>query len=192
MKHLLIINGNPDPSPERLSSALAKAYREAAEGRGCLVRQINVGAWPVPPLTQAAEFLSEPTDKHVIEAQGAFLAANHIVFIFPLWLGGPPSALKAFMERVGCGGFLLEQGGRGFPRGRLSGRSARVIVTMGMPPAIYRLFYRAHGVKAFNRSILGLAGIGPVATTYFGGAEITAPGSDRTIKAVRKLGEKLA
>lgn len=192
MKHVLIINGNPDPSPERLSSALAKAYREGAESQGCLVRQINVGAWAVPPLTHAGEFLAEPTDKHVIEAQGAFLAADHIVFIFPLWLGAPPSALKAFMEHVACGSFLLETRPRGFPKGRLKGRSARVIVTMGMPALAYRLFYRAHGVKAFNHSILGMAGIGPIATTYFGGGDIAPPRCDKTIETVHRLGEKAA
>ena len=42
------------------------------------------------------------------------------------------------------------------------------MVTMGMPALAYRLLYGAHGVKAFNRSILGIAGVRPIATSYFG------------------------
>ena len=59
--------------------------------------------------------------------------------------------------------------GKHLPEGALIGRSARVVVSMGMPSLLYRLFYRAHGVKAFNRSILAIAGFHPVRTTHFGG-----------------------
>ena len=47
-------------------------------------------------------------------------------------------------------------------------RPGRVHGAMGMPALAYRLVYRAHGVRAFNRSILGIAGIRPIATSYFG------------------------
>jgi len=87
MKHILLINGNPDPSPERLTSALAKAYREGAENDGCIVRQINVGGTEFPWLHNAHDFTTEAKDKAIIEAQGAFLTADHVVFIYPLWLG---------------------------------------------------------------------------------------------------------
>jgi hypothetical protein len=39
---------------------------------------------------------------------------------------------------------------------------------MGMPALAYRLVWRAHGVRSFNSSILGMAGIRPIATSYFG------------------------
>ncbi|MNC90158.1 Flavodoxin-like fold protein [compost metagenome] len=72
------------------------------------------------------------------------------------------------MEQVSRAGFALQAGPGGLPKGQLKGKSARIIVTMGMPALAYRLIYRAHGVKSFNRSILGLAGIKPIATSYFG------------------------
>jgi putative NADPH-quinone reductase len=192
MKHILLINGNPDPSPERLTSALAKAYREGAEDDGCIVRQINIGGIEFPWLHDAHDFTTEPTDKAIIEAQGAILAADHVVLIYPLWLGSAPALLKAYMERIACGEFLLDKSGGGFPRGRLKGRSARVIVTMGMPALLYRIMFGAHGVKAFNRSILGIAGIKPIATTLFGGAQIQPPRSARTIEIVRDMGQRKA
>jgi len=192
MKHILLINGNPDPSPERLTGALAKAYREGAEEGGCTVRQINVGDTAFSWLQNAQDFAAEAKDKTITEAQGAFLVADHLVFIYPLWLGSAPALLKAYMERVACGDFLLDKSGRGFPRGRLKGRSARVIVTMGMPALLYRLMFGAYGVKAFNRSILGMAGIRPISTTLFGGAQIQHPRSARTIDAVREMGRRKA
>ena len=91
------------------------------------------------------------------------------------------------MEQLARQDFVLGAGS-GLPKGNLKGRSARVIVTMGMPAPFYRFYYRAHGVKAFNRSILGIGGIGPIATTYLGG--IGAPRSNcaRALHAMRQLG----
>jgi len=191
VKHVLVINGNPDPSPERLSHALARAYHEGAEEAGCLVRHINVGGAQFPLLRNAQEFETEATEKAITEAHGAFLAADHIVIIYPLWLGSAPALLKGYMEQVARGQFLLGKSERGFPKGRLKGRTARVIVTMGMPVLLYRLLYGAHGVKAFNRSILGLAGIKPVTTSLFGAAQIQAPGCSRVIEEVRRLGRRV-
>ena len=102
-----------------------------------------------------------------------------------LWLGGIPALLKAFLEQLACGEFLLRARERGFPQGRLKGRSARVIVTMGMPPLLYRLIYGAHGVKAFNRSILAIAGVKPVVTSLF-----SAANPAKALMKVAALGRK--
>jgi len=191
-KNILIIDGHPDPSPERLSSALAKAYRDGAEAAGHSVRQIDVGAIRFSPLRNAAEFASQPTDKAIIDAQGEFLKADHIVFIFPLWLGGPPALLKAFLEQVARGQFLLQERKRGFPVGGLKGRTASIIVTMGMPPLLYRTIFGARGIKAFSQGILRMAGLSPVRTHYFGGAAITQPRSNQLIQKIHALGRRQA
>ena len=192
MKHILIVDGNPDPSPDRLSSALARAYQEGAEGPDCRVRRIDVGGIHFPILRSAAEFASSPEDEAIVEARAAFMLAEHIVFIYPLWLGGPPALLKAFMEQVARDQFLLGENKRGFPLKKMKWRSASVIVTMGMPPLIYRTVFGAHGVKSFNSGILRLAGFSPVRTTYFGGSDIVSPNTGRIIERVRAMGRKIA
>lgn len=192
MRHILILNGNPDPKAERLSHALCRAYHEGAEESGAMVRHINVGGVEFPMLHDAAEFGTEPSEPAVVAAQGAFLTADHIVFVYPLWLGGPPALLKAYMEQLARNSFLIGKTEHGFPPARLKGRTARVIVTMGMPPLIYRVMYGAHGVRAFNRNILNLAGIKPVRTTMFGGPQINARGAARTIEKVRDIGRRMA
>lgn len=192
MKHILIIDGNPDSSPDRLSSALANAYQESAEQSDCIVRRINVGGIQFPILRSAGDFASSPKEDAIVEARGAFLLADHAVFIYPLWLGGPPALLKAFMEQVARDQFLLRERKGRFPQGGLKGRSARIIVTMGMPPLIYRTIFRAHGVKSFNTGILRLAGFSPIRTSYFGGSSIVMPNSKRIVEMVREMGRRAA
>lgn len=167
-KHVLIINGNPDPAPERLTGAIVGAYAAAAAGAGHSVARLDIGSLEFPILRRSADFLTEPEDAAILAARDEIRRADHLVFVYPLWLGGPPALLKAFMEQISRAGFALQTSEGGFPRGRLKGKSARIIVTMGMPALVYRLIYRAHGVRAFNASILGIAGIKPIATSYFG------------------------
>lgn len=190
-KRVLIINGHPDPAPERLIGALANAYRQGAEDAGCTVRRMEIGALDIPLLRHASDFMA-PAQGRVLEAQLAFRNADHVVFLYPLWLGGPPALLKGFMEQLGCDQFLLQANGNRFPRAGLKGRSASVIVTMGMPPLIYRTLFGAHGVKAFNRSILRMAGFTPIHTHLFGGGAITAPKCKTLVEKIRKLGRRLA
>jgi putative NADPH-quinone reductase len=57
--------------------------------------------------------------------------ADHIVMVFPLWLGSSPALVPAFLEQVACGGFFAETSGRGI-RQKLKNKSARLIVTMGI------------------------------------------------------------
>ena len=53
----------------------------------------------------------------------------------------------------------------------LKGKSARLIMTMGMPGWFYRLWFGAHALKLFRRSILGFTGVKPVRTTIHGMVE---------------------
>lgn len=189
-KRILVINGHPDPAPERLSAGLASAYSEGARAKGHDVRRLDVGAMEFPLLRRVQDFTTEPDAAAIRDAREKLGWAEHVVFVFPLWLGGPPALLKAFMEQVGRHDFLLGQGRHGFPAGKLKGRTARLIVTMGMPSILYRLAYGGFGVRAFAKGILGLAGIRPVRLTYFG---MPSPARCRDwVACARKMGERHA
>lgn len=54
----------------------------------------------------------------------------------------------------------------------LAGRSARVVVTMGMPAMVYRFRFRAHSVRSLERNILGYVGFSPVDETLVGQAAV--------------------
>ena len=53
----------------------------------------------------------------------------------------------------------------------LKGKSARVILTMGMPGWFYRWFYGAHALKLLKRNILHFTGVTPVRSTIYGMVE---------------------
>lgn len=189
-RRILLIDGHPDPNPAHLCNALAGAYAEGADIAGHEIRRLDVASLSFPILRDPQEFTQSPSYPDILTAQGNFLWADHLVFIFPLWLGGPPALLKAFMEILGCGEFLLGNSKGLFPEGRLAGRTARIVVTMGMPSFIYRLFFRAHGTMAFERGILRIAGIRSVRTTYIGGVGVSVDRCHRWLSTLNRMGHK--
>ena len=94
--------------------------------------------------------------------------ANHWVFFFPLRHGTMPALLKGFLEHIFRPGFAMEYTPGGLPKRLLAGRSARIVVTMGMPALMYRWYFGAYGVRGFERSMLGFAGIKPVRESFCG------------------------
>jgi len=70
--------------------------------------------------------------------------AGHIVFLFSLWLGTMPALLKAWLEQTVRPGITLKYLPDGGTENLLSGKSARVVVTMGMPAPIYRFWFFNH------------------------------------------------
>lgn len=174
-RKILLINGHPDPRPERFAAALAAAYRRGAEQAGHTVRQIDVGTLDLPLVASQSDFMAPPSPA-VAEIQAALRDADHLVLIYPLWLGGPPARLKAFLEQVFRYGVALSAPGdaKGV-KGLMTGRSARVIVTMGMPGFIFRSIFFSHGLKCVSRGILWISGFSPIREMALGPVESPHP-----------------
>lgn len=189
-KRILIIDGHPDPRAERLCTALCNAYSEAANKAGHDIRRLDVGRLEFPLIRSLAEFEESSPPPDIVAAQQAILWADHLVIVLPLWLGGPPAVLKAFLEQTFRYGFAVPRPGEKGVKGLLGGRSARLIVTMGMPALVYRLVFGAFGIRNIERSILGLSGIHPVRTSLFGGVGSHRAGQyENWLHEVRRLGE---
>jgi len=167
-RRILILQGHPDPGKERLCHALADAYATGARDAGHEVREITIGDLDVPILRTAADFEAGAPPETVQRAQQDIARANHLVLIYPLWLGTMPGLLKVFIEQVFRPGFAFERTEDSWPRKGLTNRSARIMVTMGMPAFVYRLFYLSHSLKSLERNILKFVGISPVRTTVIG------------------------
>lgn len=123
----------------------------------------------------------------LVEAQAAVAWADHIVLIFPLWLGTMPALVKAFLEQIFRPGFALEISGRGWAK-KLKGKSARIVVTMGMPAFFYRIFFFSHGVRGLARSVLKFCGIRPVRETFIGLVESSEKRRRSALAKLRALG----
>ncbi|OYW83707.1 MAG: hypothetical protein B7Z20_12200 [Sphingobium sp. 32-64-5] len=115
--------------------------------------------------------------------------ADHLLILYPLWLGDMPALLKAFLEQVMRPGFAIDEGSAGAEAKLLSGRSARIIVTMGMPAPFYRFFYRAHSLKSLDRNILRAVGFDSARYSIIGSVEASAPAREAWLRSVALLGD---
>ena len=168
-KHILLIQGHPDASEVHLCHALEDAYAKGAAAAGHEIRRINVATIDFPFLRSQHEWEKGLLPHSLGEAQEDIKWAEHMLFFFPLWLGDMPALLKGFLEQVARPGFAFSREGiNPLTRKALGGRSARVVVTMGMPALVYRWYFRAHSIKSLERNILGFVGISPINETLIG------------------------
>lgn len=171
-KKIVILQGHPDPQGEHLCHALAAAYEAGARQAGYDVNTVNIATLEFPLLRDQKSWMNDDAPASLQEAQRRIAAADHLVVIFPLWLGDMPAVLKGFFEQVFRPGFAFSREGVGMGGPKpLGGKSARIIVTMGMPGFFYRAFFWSHSVKNLKRNILQFIGIRPVRTTLVGMVE---------------------
>ncbi|TDP62466.1 NAD(P)H-dependent oxidoreductase [Roseateles toxinivorans] len=191
-KRILILQGHPDALAPHLCHALAQAYRDGAEQEGHSVRMVDVAALDFPLLRTQAEWEHGELPASLLQAQQDIAWCEHMVFFFPLWLGDMPALLKGFLEQVARPGFAFKkEGGNPFGEKGLTGRSARVVVTMGMPALLYRFFFRAHSVRSLERNILGFVGIAPIHETLIGlVGNLDEVGALKHLAKLRKLGSQ--
>ena len=191
-RRVLIIDAHPDRNPRHLDHALARAYETGARDRGHDVRRLMLNEMEIPFLSSRHDWEQEPLPAALIPAQEAIAWAHHVVIIFPLWLGDMPALLKAFLEQVLRPGFAFEYRDGKASMKALKGRSARIVVTMGMPALIYRLFFGAHAVRLLKRNILHFVGFCPVKTSIIGGVETARSRNADHLRRMVKLGARAA
>ncbi|MEP0520537.1 MAG: NAD(P)H-dependent oxidoreductase [Hyphomicrobiales bacterium] len=167
MSKLLVVQGHPDAENAHYCHAIAEAYISGAVAGGHDIRQINIGELNVPFLRSQAESDSPDPAQFVTNGQNEIEWAEHIVFVYPLWLGTMPALLKAWLEQVLRSNFAFKVEGKGW-KSHLWGRSAHIVITMGMPSIAFRWFFLAHSLKSFERNILKFCGIKPVRHTLIG------------------------
>jgi putative NADPH-quinone reductase len=188
-RRIVIIQGHPDPDRSHYGHALESAYGEAARAAGHEVRDLTVAKLQLPYISTPEQWQDESDIPEIRAAKHDIAWADHLVIIYPLWLGDMPALLKSFLEHVSCAGFVIrEVDGKWVPG--LKGKSARVIVTMGMPAVAYRWFYFAHSLKSLERNILGFAGVSPVRDSLIGsvGGEENRAHRDLWLSRVAALG----
>jgi putative NADPH-quinone reductase len=171
-KRILLVQGHPESGPTHFNHALADAYAQGAHDGGHAVELVSVASLDFPLLRSKADWDHGAVPPTLEPVQRAIARAEHVVLFFPLWLGGMPALLKGFLEQVARPGFALAKpDANGRQVKLLGGRSARVVVTMGMPALVYRWYFRAHSVKALERNILGFVGFAPIHETLIGSVE---------------------
>ncbi len=188
-KRILLIQGHPDPAARHYGHALAAAYAEGARQAGHEVREVVVAALEFPLLQTKDDWDHNPPPPALRDAQEAIVWANHMVIFYPLWLGSMPALLKAFFEQV----FRPKLPGpddrpAGIYAKPLKGRTAHIVITMGMPALIYRWFFGAHSLKSFERNILRFVGIKPIRESLIGTVEGKPAAREKWLARMREFG----
>jgi putative NADPH-quinone reductase len=148
------------------------------------------GTTDFPLLRRKEDWESGALPEALRQAQQAIGWAEHLVILYPLWLGTMLALLKAFLEKVFRPGFALPQPDTDKRWQKLpTGKTARIGITMGMPALFYCWYFCAHSRKSLERNILGCCGIGPITESLIG--MIEAPDNanrERWLAKMRALG----
>jgi len=192
-RQIVIIQGHPDPAENHFCHALARAYAEGAKQAGHHVSEVEVAGLSFPLLRTQEAFEGGEVPDDIRKTQETIAKAEHIVIVYPLWHGTMPALLKGYFEQVFRYGFAMDKGDLNrMPRGLLTGKSARIVVTMGMPAIIYRWYFGAHSLKSLERNILRLAGIRPIRETLIGRVHALKPEKrEKWLTKMRALGERV-
>lgn len=188
-KRILILQGHPDVRGGHLCHALADAYARGAKRAGREVRVLEIAKADLPLLGSAEEW-EAAAPPSALAAQRDILWADHLVLIYPLWIGTMPAVLKGFLEQVFREGFAFGEGSRSPFSKPLRGRSARVIVTMGMPAPLYRWYFGAHSLKSLERNLLRFVGFAPVRHTILGLVDVGAWRRALWLGKMERLGKR--
>ena len=189
VERVLIIHGHPDSDRTRFNYQLAEAYKESALNAGFSVKEIHVADLDFPLLRSQHDYYDEKPVSAIEESQESIGWADHIMIIYPLWLGGMPALLKGFLEQILRPGFAYDMPDNKLPKKLLKGKSVRIIVTMGMPAFAYRWYFFAHSLKSLQRNILGFCGFSPVRSTLIGLIDTkNTRRRQKWIKQVQRLG----
>ena len=124
MRRVLVVNGHPDPRPERFCAALCNAYADGARSAGHRVRSMRVGELPLS--TDSVEFAI---------AREQIGWSDRLLVAFPIWLGGPPPAVVRVFDA-----FAKEDravfGEHVDPPGME--RRSHLVMTASLPSLLYR------------------------------------------------------
>jgi putative NADPH-quinone reductase len=168
VKHIVVIDGHPDARASRFGHLLADAYVQGAQAAGHEIQRIVVAELDFPLLRTQKDYETGAAPTTIRDCQEMVAWAGHLVILFPLWMGEMPALLKAFLEQLLRPGFAYRARDSGRFQKLLTGKSAHIVVTMGMPAFMYRWYFGAHGLKNLKRNILGMCGVRPVRASLFG------------------------
>lgn len=191
MKKILIILGHP--VKDTFSGQLFENYKQGALSSGAEVKELVLRDLKFELNFSSGYRGSQELEPDLVKAQELITWAEHLVLIYPNWWSTFPALLKGFIDRTFLPGFAFK-----YRKGSLlwdkllTGRSARLIITMDTPPWYYWLVYRRPGHNAMKRGILEFCGIRPVKITTIGSLKISSEQKrQQWLHKVKALGRKM-
>lgn len=162
---ILVIIGAP--LADSFNHALAQSYAESARQAGAEVRVTDLAESAAPAFPRVPGEVRMPrtdADAPLDAAAAASIAdvewADHLVFFFPQWWGSSPAVLKAWIDRVFLSGFAFRYRATGKLWDRLlTGRTARIVMTMDSPGWWNAVAYRDAAIRTLRSATLRYCGV---------------------------------
>jgi putative NADPH-quinone reductase len=190
MKKILIINGHPNQNS--YNYALADSYESGALASNASVSKINIGQLQFNPNLELGYEKRMPLENDLQEALEKIKAAQHLVWVFPMWWYGYPAIMKGFIDRIFLPNIAFKYTDKPFPERLFKGKTARIILTADSPQWYNKWIIGNPTINQLKRGTLEFCGIKPVKVTYI------APIKDSTdifrqkwLQKVKQLGIQL-
>ena len=180
------------PHKSSFSLALAEEYSRAAQESGAEVSLYNLAEYNFNPNLTKDKKYGEQMEPVLQEIRTKIKETQHLVFVYPNWWGTYPAIFKAFIDRVFTKGFAYrfkENNPIRIPL--LTGKTARILVSMDTPKWYYRWIYHQPGHYAIKKCTLEFCGIKPVRITTFTPIKNTTDKQrEKYLKKAAQLGAK--
>jgi putative NADPH-quinone reductase len=167
MKKIILINANP-MKDDSFCGALAQSYMDGAMQSGAICKLVNLVDLQFDPIMRYGYKKRMEMEPDLLQVQKDIQDADHLVLIYPNWWATYPALLKGFFDRVFVPGFAFKYRDNSPMWDKLlTGKSARMIVTMDTPGWFYSLFYKNSGHHAVKFGVLEFSGFKPVKISSF-------------------------
>lgn len=163
--NILILNGHPNP--ESFNDGLANAYLQGAQASEATVSLLHIRDLAFDPNLQFGYQKRTKLEPDLLAAIAQIKAADHLVWVFPMWWYGYPAIMKGFIDRTFLPGITFDyQPGKALPQKLLRGKTARIILTADTPKWYDTLFMKSPTIHQFKKGTLEFCGVYPVKVTY--------------------------
>lgn len=156
---------NNEPHNRSFSAALCKRIADTERERGAAVDLADLAADGFDPAMSKEDLANwrkgVPMDAQVADYQRRMLAADRIVFVFPIWWELMPARTKGFLDKVYAKNLLYGQSSSGRPtQTQLKpGVEVFAVTVMGTPKPLYTFLFGKPAVKALQWGLCRKTGI---------------------------------
>ncbi|MGX1830995.1 NAD(P)H-dependent oxidoreductase [Paenibacillus taichungensis] len=135
------------PHHRSYSAALLASVTKGLQSSGHMVDLIDLHADGFNPVMSGEELSAwrqkKTLDPLVKDYQKRLLAADHIIFIFPIWWEAMPASTKGFLDKVFAKGIIYEEPkkGRPFVSQLKTLKGVSLLTVMATPGFFYRWIF---------------------------------------------------
>lgn len=190
MRKILIIYGHP--VKDTFTEELHENYLRGAMDADAEVNTLKISDLSFNFNLTGGYRYDQGIEDDVRFAQDLISRADHLVFIYPNWWGTFPAMMKGFIDRVFLPGFAFKyKNGHARHEKLLTGKSARIIVSMDNTLFYYKYILKAPGNQAMKNALLKFCGISPVGVTMIGSIrKSTQQKREKWMKKLYRLGHR--